>query len=178
MTFADTLGDKISIYSQTGNHFGFGVQGFLMQMHTSVINSDIAFGYGSNSNMVLEFNFEVQQLQPLRINGFQRQGHLRFEAKPLMTMAWVLHRIANARPQEVCYVLHFKVEFAEALPNLFAISEQAGIIAPVLMAKEILNPRGIPSLLWFSGSVRNTATAESDRENASQKGRKTAILTE
>ena len=60
----------------------------------------------------LEFNFEVQQLHPLRTNVFQRQGHLRFGAKPLMTMAWVLHRIGNARHQEVCDVLHFKVEFA------------------------------------------------------------------
>ena len=48
-----------------------------------------------------EFNFEVQQLQPWTSNGFQRLRHFQNEAKSLMTMACVLHRIGKASPSRV-----------------------------------------------------------------------------
>lgn len=47
--FADTLGDKISLYGQSGNHYGFGIQGSLFQIHTIGASDDIAFGYGSSA---------------------------------------------------------------------------------------------------------------------------------
>jgi hypothetical protein len=50
LNFANTIGDKISLYGNAGNHYGFGIQGGLLQMHSGVITDDIAFGYGSSSS--------------------------------------------------------------------------------------------------------------------------------
>ena len=50
LNFADQVGDKISLYGSSGAHYGFGVQSYLMQLHTDVLQSDIAFGYGSSSS--------------------------------------------------------------------------------------------------------------------------------
>jgi hypothetical protein len=49
LTFANTLGDKLSLYGQSGNHYGFGIQSALLQIHGDASNSDIAFGYGSSA---------------------------------------------------------------------------------------------------------------------------------
>ncbi len=51
LNFADVLGDKISLWGNSGNSFGFGIQPSLLQIHTSVSSSDIAFGYGSSAAM-------------------------------------------------------------------------------------------------------------------------------
>jgi hypothetical protein len=51
LTFPNSLGDKISLWGQSGNSFGFGIQGSLLQIHTDGAASDIAFGYGSSGSM-------------------------------------------------------------------------------------------------------------------------------
>ncbi|MBI1842613.1 MAG: hypothetical protein HYR88_17380 [Verrucomicrobia bacterium] len=45
----NTLGDKISLWGQSGNSFGFGVAPGLLQIHTDNPGSDIGFGYGSGA---------------------------------------------------------------------------------------------------------------------------------
>jgi Chaperone of endosialidase len=50
LTFPDTLGEKISLYGQSGAHYGLGIQGALLQIHTADANSDIAFGYGKSDS--------------------------------------------------------------------------------------------------------------------------------
>ncbi len=47
--FPATVGDKISLFGSAANHYGFGIQSALMQMHTAGITDDIAFGYGSSA---------------------------------------------------------------------------------------------------------------------------------
>ena len=49
LNFANVLGDKISLWNNTGNTYGLGVQDHLMQIHTDVSSADIAFGYGSST---------------------------------------------------------------------------------------------------------------------------------
>ncbi len=49
LTFANALGDKISLWGQSGNHYGLGIQSGLLQIHTDVAASDIAFGFGSSA---------------------------------------------------------------------------------------------------------------------------------
>jgi len=49
LTLAPTLGDKICLYGLTSNHYGFGIQNNLLQIHTDQPASDIAFGYGSSA---------------------------------------------------------------------------------------------------------------------------------
>jgi Chaperone of endosialidase len=52
LTFTSNVGDKISFYGNVANasHYGFGIQGALLQMHTDVAAANIAFGYGSSNS--------------------------------------------------------------------------------------------------------------------------------
>jgi hypothetical protein len=49
LNFPSTTGDKISLYGTTPNHYGFGIQGGQLQIHTDNGYSDITFGYGSSA---------------------------------------------------------------------------------------------------------------------------------
>jgi hypothetical protein len=51
LTFPNQLGDKISLWGQSGEHFGFGIQTGLLQIHSDASAADIAFGHGSSSSM-------------------------------------------------------------------------------------------------------------------------------
>jgi hypothetical protein len=50
LNFASTLGDKISLFGNSGNHYGFGIQSSVLQIHSVTSSSDIAFGYGNSSS--------------------------------------------------------------------------------------------------------------------------------
>jgi hypothetical protein len=50
LNFSNALGDKISLWGNAGNHYGFGIQGGLLQIHSESSSSNIAFGYGSSNN--------------------------------------------------------------------------------------------------------------------------------
>jgi len=49
LQFNSVLGDKISLWGGAGAHYGFGIQGSLLQIHTVNAVSDVAFGYGSSA---------------------------------------------------------------------------------------------------------------------------------
>ncbi|MCW5936989.1 MAG: hypothetical protein KIT11_06765 [Fimbriimonadaceae bacterium] len=46
--FPSTLGSKVSLYGESGAHYGMGVQGFLYQIYTDSPAASIAFGHGSS----------------------------------------------------------------------------------------------------------------------------------
>ncbi len=50
LSFSTAIGDKISLWSNSSNSYGFGIQGSLLQIHTDISAADIAFGYGSSSS--------------------------------------------------------------------------------------------------------------------------------
>jgi hypothetical protein len=50
LNFPNTLGDKISLYGNSGTHYGFGIQGSLLQIYSETAATDIAFGYGSSAS--------------------------------------------------------------------------------------------------------------------------------
>jgi endosialidase-like protein len=50
LNFSNTLGDKISLWG-TDTYYGFGVQNSLLQIHSDVVGSDIAFGYGKSGSL-------------------------------------------------------------------------------------------------------------------------------
>lgn len=49
LNFTSTLGDKISLYGTSGNHYGFGIQPALLQIYCANAVDDIAFGYGMSA---------------------------------------------------------------------------------------------------------------------------------
>jgi hypothetical protein len=58
LNFSATLGDKISLWGNSGSHYGFGIQSNLLQIHTDGAGSDIAFGYGSSSSFNEKFRLK------------------------------------------------------------------------------------------------------------------------
>lgn len=58
LTFANSLGDKISLWSSGGaSSYGIGMRDYLMQIHTDVQQADIAFGYGASGQLNETFRF-------------------------------------------------------------------------------------------------------------------------
>jgi hypothetical protein len=51
LSFGPALGDKISLWSNSANSYGFGIQGSRLQIHTDISAADIVFGYGSSATM-------------------------------------------------------------------------------------------------------------------------------
>jgi hypothetical protein len=51
LNFPNTLGDKISLYGNSGNHYGLGVQSGTLQIHGDGSTSKVVFGYGQSSNL-------------------------------------------------------------------------------------------------------------------------------
>lgn len=49
LNFPNAVGDKIALWGNTGNHYGFGIQGSLLQIHSDISTSDIAFGHGTSA---------------------------------------------------------------------------------------------------------------------------------
>jgi Protein of unknown function (DUF1566) len=72
LNFASTIGDKISLYGNTGNHYGFGIQGGLLQIHTDLAGSNIAFGHGSSGS----FNERMRILNNTGYDGMSLNGRL------------------------------------------------------------------------------------------------------
>lgn len=50
LSFADGVGDKISLSGQSTSHYGFGIQPALLQIHSDSSGADVAFGYGSSAS--------------------------------------------------------------------------------------------------------------------------------
>jgi hypothetical protein len=81
LSFPNKLGDKITLWGNSGAHYGFGIQNYLLQIHTNGLAADIAFGYGSsasftenmrikgNGNVGIGTNLPVRKLQ---VNGDAR----------------------------------------------------------------------------------------------------------
>jgi len=64
LTFANALGAKISLFGQSGSHYGFGIQDSLLQIYTSAVGADVAFGYGASGAFT----------ETMRIKGNGRLG--------------------------------------------------------------------------------------------------------
>lgn len=64
LNFASVLGDKIALWGSAGNHYGFGIQGSLLQIHTDTSGADIAFGYGTSASFT----------ETMRVRGSGRVG--------------------------------------------------------------------------------------------------------
>ncbi len=72
LNFASALGDKISLYGNTGNHYGFGVQNALLQIHSDASAANIAFGYGSSNS----FTERMRILNNGNYDGMSLNGRL------------------------------------------------------------------------------------------------------
>ncbi|MEO6253056.1 MAG: hypothetical protein ABIO79_07115 [Ferruginibacter sp.] len=84
LTFAQVTGDKISLFGNSGAHYGLGIQGYLMQIHTNDASADIAFGYGSSSSFTETMrikgngNMGIGTTTPttkLEVNGYTKLGN-------------------------------------------------------------------------------------------------------
>ncbi len=69
LSFSNTVGDKISLYGNTGPHYGFGIQSALLQVHTDAAAANIAFGYGSSGAFTERARITNSGTNGLSVNG-------------------------------------------------------------------------------------------------------------
>lgn len=69
LNFSNALGDKISLYGNSGAHYGLGIQSGLMQVHSDAAFANIAFGYGSSSNFTERMRIINTGENGLQLNG-------------------------------------------------------------------------------------------------------------
>jgi hypothetical protein len=58
LNFTSTLGDKISLWGNGINHYGFGIQPSLLQVYTLDAGNDIVFGYGNSAALTENVRFK------------------------------------------------------------------------------------------------------------------------
>lgn len=79
LNFASTVGNKISLFGNSGNHYGFGIQPSLLQIYGPSSGTDIAFGYGASAafteTMRIQGNGNVRLGNAARLN-FNGRGHI------------------------------------------------------------------------------------------------------
>src|SRR6185503_16191605 len=83
LSFPDALGDKVSFWGTSANHYGIGIQSNQLQVHTDISASDIVFGYGSSSSLTeimrikgtgkVGINTSTPQAE-LEVNGYTKMG--------------------------------------------------------------------------------------------------------
>jgi hypothetical protein len=69
LNFASAPGDKISLYGSSGNHYGFGVQSALLQIHADAAAANIGFGYGSSGSFTERMRIINSGGDGLSLNG-------------------------------------------------------------------------------------------------------------
>ena len=98
LNFSNDLGDKISFYGTSGNHYGIGVQSGLLQIHSDVPGTNIVFGYGSSSsfseNMRIKGNGDVVVKGTVTANGVLLTSDSRFK-KNITSINNVLTKITQ-----------------------------------------------------------------------------------
>jgi hypothetical protein len=88
LNFSNALGDKISLYGNSGAHYGFGIQGALLQMYSDDPASSIAFGYG-NSNALTERVRIINQGE----YGLQITGRMQLRTGTLSAGLWLANAV-------------------------------------------------------------------------------------
>ena len=76
LNFASTLGDKIALYGNSGNTYGFGIQPNTLQIHGDGSNADIAFGYGSSGAFVERMRIKGNGMVGIGVSNPIEQLHI------------------------------------------------------------------------------------------------------
>lgn len=69
LSFGQAPGDKISLWSNSTNSYGFGIQSSLLQIYTDVSAADIAFGYGSSNSFTERLRIKNTGGYGMELNG-------------------------------------------------------------------------------------------------------------
>lgn len=69
LNFSSALGDKISLYGNSGYHYGLGIQSGLLQVHSDAPFAHIAFGYGNSSDFTERMRIINSGENGLLLNG-------------------------------------------------------------------------------------------------------------
>jgi len=91
LSFADKLGDKISLWGYPGSNYGFGIAPYTLQIHSDTASSDIAFGYGSSvaltETMRIKGNGNVGIGSSNPVNKLEVNGSIHSNGHPIYLRA-------------------------------------------------------------------------------------------
>ncbi len=108
LNFANTTGDKISLFGNTGAHYGFGIQAGVLQIHSGTSVDDIVFGYGSSTSMT----------ERMRIKG---TGFVGIGTATPFTQLCVNGNIAYAGYLGACSDIRYKKDFSQIINPLQSV---------------------------------------------------------
>lgn len=90
LSFPNALGDKIALWGNSDAHYGFGIQGGLLQIHTDGQGSDVAFGFGPSANFTESARIKGDGRVGIGTNAPLTQLHIRRDVKgdlgPVLTL--------------------------------------------------------------------------------------------
>lgn len=69
LNFSTALGDKISLWGNSGAHYGFGIQSGLLQIHSDIAASNLAFGYGTSNGFTERARIINSGTDGMNLNG-------------------------------------------------------------------------------------------------------------
>jgi hypothetical protein len=69
LSFPSTLGNKIGLWGNSGNHYGLGVQSGLLQLYSDLPSSNIVFGHGSSTSFTERMRIINSGVDGMYLNG-------------------------------------------------------------------------------------------------------------
>lgn len=121
LNFANTSGDKISLWGNTGWHYGFGIQSGLLQMHTDGSGANIAFGYGQSSSFT-----ERARIINAGEYGMTLTGRLQLRTGTQSAGTWLLNAANSASSAFIGLVNDSQVGFYGTGPAQWGLVMNTG----------------------------------------------------
>ncbi len=153
LQFKTAIGDKISLYGGAGSHYGFGVQGNLLQIHSDLVGSDIAFGYGSSGSFTEGFRIKGNGNVGIGLTNPQTKLHIRTNSTGMTPNPFAQTIIEN---NDLTFL------------NLLSNQESGVVFGSTGVATSggvIYSPASMPNALQFRTSTNLTRMTISDVGN-------------
>ncbi len=150
LQFKTSLGDKISLYGGAGSHYGFGIQGNLLQIHSDLVGSDIAFGYGSSGSFTEGFRIKGNGNVGIGLTNPQTKLHIRTNSTGMTPNPFAQTIIEN---NDLTFL------------NLLSNQESGVVFGSTGVATSggvIYSPASMPNALQFRTSTNLTRMTISD----------------
>ena len=177
LTFASNLGDKISLWGNSGSHYGFGIQPSTLQIYTDGSTSNIAFGYGSSGSF--SQTFAVYGNGNAVLSGTLTQFSDKRLKKNIAPLSYALNKILALHG----YNYNWKDQKADPSRQTGIIAQEVEKVMPELVRKDdkgmmSVNYEGLIPYLIESIKEQQNTIEKQEKENLRLKEKLAKLDTE